>query len=49
MVGPPWRLEGAAVRRAAPLLGEHNDYVLGEVLGLGGEEIEQLVRDGVVR
>lgn len=30
------------VRSHAPLLGEHNDYVLGEVLGMSSEEIRRL-------
>ena len=34
--------------RAAPLLGEHNDYVFGELLGLGKEEIACLKEDGVI-
>lgn len=34
--------------RAAPLLGEHNDYVFGELLGLGKEEISCLKKDGVI-
>ena len=34
--------------RRAPLLGEHNEYVLKEVLGMSDEEIVQLVVDGVV-
>ena len=42
VVGPPWKLEGAGIRRASPLLGEHNQYVLTEILGLSQEEIEQL-------
>jgi crotonobetainyl-CoA:carnitine CoA-transferase CaiB-like acyl-CoA transferase len=32
----------------APLLGEHTDSVLREVLGLGTDEIESLRRDRVV-
>jgi len=50
VVGPPWRLSGtpACTPRAAPLLGEHNRYVLDELLGISQEEIERLVRDEVV-
>jgi benzylsuccinate CoA-transferase BbsF subunit len=36
------------VRRPAPLLGEHNDYVFGELLGKSKEEIAQLVEDKVI-
>ncbi len=50
VLGVPWRLSDtpAAVRRPAPCLGEHNSYVLGEILGMAEEEIEALIRDGVV-
>jgi benzylsuccinate CoA-transferase BbsF subunit len=48
VVGPPWKLEGAAVRGPAPLIGEHNDYVLGEVLGLSREEIDELAQAGAL-
>lgn len=40
-VRPPWRLRGAKIEEPSPLLGEHNAYVLGEILGLGAEEIAQ--------
>lgn len=35
-------------RRPAPCFGEHNEYVLGEVLGLKQEELEQLERDEII-
>ena len=38
----------AGVRRHAPLFGEHNNYVYGELLGMSEEEIEQLHREGVI-
>lgn len=34
--------------RYAPLLGEHNDYVFGEVLGLSPEEIKRLTEQEVI-
>ena len=34
--------------RRAPLLGEHNEYAMKEVLGLPDEEIAELVIDGVI-
>jgi benzylsuccinate CoA-transferase BbsF subunit len=34
--------------RPAPLLGEHNEYALKELLGMSDEEIAQLVIEGVV-
>jgi crotonobetainyl-CoA:carnitine CoA-transferase CaiB-like acyl-CoA transferase len=36
------------VRQPAPLLGQHNDYVLGELLGLSQEEIARLTQAGVI-
>ncbi|MBL7209972.1 MAG: CoA transferase, partial [Dehalococcoidia bacterium] len=33
-------------RFAAPLLGEHNEYVLKEVLGMSDDEVADLVADG---
>jgi crotonobetainyl-CoA:carnitine CoA-transferase CaiB-like acyl-CoA transferase len=33
---------------SAPLVGEHNEYVLKEVIGMSDEEISELVIDGVV-
>jgi len=48
--GRPWQLEETETpeRRHAPLLGEHNDYVLGEIAGLTPDEILELAQDGVV-
>jgi len=36
------------IRRPAPLLGEHNNYVFGELLGLSKDEIEALVENKVI-
>jgi len=36
------------IRRPAPLLGEHNDYVLGEILGMSKEEIQELVDEQII-
>jgi len=38
----------AGYERTSPLLGEHNDYVLGEILGLGATERRRLADDGVL-
>jgi crotonobetainyl-CoA:carnitine CoA-transferase CaiB-like acyl-CoA transferase len=35
------------IRRRAPLLGEHNDYVYGEILGLSEDERNRLTVEGV--
>jgi crotonobetainyl-CoA:carnitine CoA-transferase CaiB-like acyl-CoA transferase len=50
IVGAPWRMSAtpASIHRAAPLLGEHNDYVLGELLGLSAAERQRLVAEKVV-
>ena len=39
----PWQ-----PRRAAPMVGQHNQYVYQEVLGLADEEIAELVEEGVI-
>ena len=38
-----WRLE-----RGGPCLGEHNDYVYGDLLGLAPAEIASLREEGVI-
>ncbi|WP_373095206.1 CaiB/BaiF CoA transferase family protein [Zhongshania sp.] len=50
ILGPGWHMSrGADINAAAPRLGEHNAYVLGEILGLSAEEQEKLGSSGVVR
>jgi len=36
------------IRRPAPFLGEHNDYVFGELLGMSKEEIQRLIDDQII-
>jgi crotonobetainyl-CoA:carnitine CoA-transferase CaiB-like acyl-CoA transferase len=50
MDGPAWRfdLSPAHIRLPAPCFGEHNDYVLGELLNLTPQEIAALEGDGVI-
>lgn len=50
IAGLPFKLSETPceVRRPAPMLGEHNDYVLGELLSKTDEEIAQLIEDKVV-
>jgi len=38
-----WRIE-----RGAPVLGQHNDIVFGDLLGIPGEELADLRREGVI-
>ena len=56
VIGPA-RFEGSPVTfsriagdtwRSAPLLGEDNDYVFGDVLGLGADELADLRAEGVI-
>lgn len=47
--GPSFKLSKApAELQRAPLLGEHNEYVLKQILGLSDEEVADLVIEGVV-
>ncbi len=49
-VGPGWKMSRAAeVSDGAPRLGEHNGYVLGELLGLSEEQQQELREAGVTR
>lgn len=50
VLNPPWKLSEtpARITRAAPLLGEHNDYVFGELLGMSKKEISQLTEEKVI-
>ena len=49
-LGPGWKMErGASISNAAPLLGQHNEYVLGEILGLSADEQTELYESGVTR
>lgn len=48
--GMPWRLSDTPgqIRSSAPLLGQHNDYILGQVLGLAAETLADLESQGVI-
>lgn len=50
VTGIPFRISSGsgAVRSIGPDVGESNDYVLGEILGLGPAEREELISSGVV-
>lgn len=49
-IGPSWRIspDGPDVQRGAPLLGEHNDYVYREILGLPKDKLDDLIARKVV-
>ena len=50
VISPPWRLSEtpASIHRHAPLLGEHNDLIFREILGLSSEEIKTLEEEEVI-
>ena len=47
--GPPWRFSRSStvMRSAAPRLGEHSEQILSTELGLGPEQVEELIAAGV--
>ena len=50
VVAPHWKLSDTPARpcRHAPLFGEHNEYVFGELLGMRLEEINELKEKGII-
>ena len=50
VMNPPWKLSTspAEVVRHAPLLGEHNQYVFGQLLGMSEKEIDNLIDEQVI-
>ena len=50
VIAPPWRLSEtpATIRRRSPLLGEHSQAVLEELLGMSGDEIRRLEEEQVI-
>lgn len=49
-LGIPWKLSDTPceVKRAAPVMGQDNDYVFGELLGMSGQQIKDLVERQVI-
>ena len=45
-----WRFEGGPEPRitAAPVLGQHNNYVYGELLGLSDDEVAQFIEEQII-
>ena len=49
LMGPPWQFAGFEnPKQYAPLLGQHNEYVLGDILGLAEEDIKALREDEII-
>jgi benzylsuccinate CoA-transferase BbsF subunit len=50
IISSPWRFSATPVRveRWTPRMGEHNEFVFGEILGLSTIEINRLIADGVI-
>ena len=49
LVGAPWKMSDAEMpARHAPLLGEHNEYVLRELLGLSEPEVSELRQNDII-
>ena len=48
--GVPWRFSKTptSVTKASPLMGESNEYVFGELLGMSTRDIERLVAAEVI-
>jgi len=48
--GVPWRFSKtpSIITKASPLMGESNDYVFGELLGLSDDEISRLTEEGAI-
>lgn len=50
VVNAPWKFSAtpAQVSRYGPLLGEHNKYVFGELLGVPKDELQRLMEEGII-
>ncbi|MBW8785375.1 MAG: CoA transferase [Novosphingobium sp.] len=50
IIGPSWRMtpDEARIERGAPLIGEHNEYVYREVLGLSADQVDDLTLRKVI-
>lgn len=50
VITPPWKLSEnpAGIQRHAPLLGEHNQYVFCELLGMHPEEVKKMAAENII-
>jgi crotonobetainyl-CoA:carnitine CoA-transferase CaiB-like acyl-CoA transferase len=50
VLGAPWKLSEtpAEITKASPVMGENNEYVFGELLGMPGSEIKQLMEEQII-
>ncbi len=50
VIAPPWKLSAtpAGIKRHAPLLGEHNDFIFHGLLGISRKEIKELEEEQVI-
>ena len=50
VLGAPWKLSEtpAKVTKASPVMGENDEYVFGELLGMPSSEIKQLIEEQVI-
>ncbi len=49
ITGRAWKMSESSsfIRRPAPRLGEHNEFVMGEILAMDADEIEEMYENGV--
>ena len=50
VLGAPWKLSEtpAQVKKASPVMGENDEYIFGELLGMPDSEIKQLIEEQVI-
>jgi len=49
VTGPPWILSATETNLdTSPLMGQHNDYIFGDLLGLSKHEISKLREDQAI-
>jgi benzylsuccinate CoA-transferase BbsF subunit len=50
MIAPPWKLSATPAQNhnGAPLMGQHNEFIFGELLGLSQVEIQRLIEEKAI-